>query len=328
MTKRMMLIVVAVFLLAGITALLYPIVNEQMMINRLQSSDQRAFDALIWLANKRGAAGLALAYSHGSPYTKTCVPEIVRCLLLHKRSYYFSLEKLRGCPLSTEEAFTLLLQGLQTSDQNAASRATFALGDIQKAHHIITAQNISRLLPFLQDTTLDRSELWDIIRFDTDPAILGSVPDATLLAMLNHASEQQACDVLGALEHKYAMQPVRWKWGVSGFINMPNILLLALMQSPCGTAQSMACQQLEANYLSVATHSYLALPTCDPLHGSSISLACRYTGPPLRKNRTVEQAIGLSTEEVIHTLDNIRRAHLPEASLCWYSLRLVLTGER
>jgi len=336
MTNRMILLLTLVAVLIGGAFAIMPRLQERVMISRLRGNDQEAREALHWLIKRRGVAAFDIAYTHGSPYIQSWLPWYVDDLCgggLSRGQHKMSMTsrefaELRGWKPTAEEAWAILLRGMQVSDQQARIAAVSVVYDLQATHPLLTAQNVAQLLPLLDRpnsaNAVEDTHLWEILSMTEDHQMLDAIPDAFLLHALSGKYPDPA---FGVLTKKYATREVRWKHGTSGTINLPNPLLLALMQSPSMNAQVEACQQLACNYDAVATHDYAAEASSDPLKGNGADIELRYAGPPLRNNRVVEKTMGISTAEVIRTLDKDLK-HFPQGYACGHELWMLLTGEK
>jgi len=301
MTNRMILLLTLVTVVVGVAIIFIPRLEEQVMIGRLRGSGQGAVDALNWLIRHRGVAAFDLAYAHGSPDILRYLPSAAYQLSMPNFPVHPSAEDL-GRRLTDEELLTILLHVMQMPDQNARDSAGGMLCDIQRMHPVLTAQNVQRLLPLLKQPFSLVNPLWNMLEASPDSRMLDAIPDAVYEQGLSGKDHDQ---VVRALKHKYSTHAVRWKHGTAGIINLPNPVLLALMQqSPSIRAQADACLQLACNYDAVASHEYARTASCNPLRqGYGARVEYHYAGPPLRNNRAVEKEMGISTAEVIKALE-------------------------
>ncbi len=333
MSLRLASLLTTVVVLIGVVFLVFPSLKEQTMIRRLGGPDNnQAYSALAWLVQRHGAKGLELGYAHGNTYIQQQLPAFVKDLYLPLSTVNSSSASWMQRRLTGEEAFALLLCGLANADVKVQDNAAFTLGWIQGEKPLVTVANVDKILPLLDrpfNGHYESSPLWRVLEDSTDPAVPAVVSDDFLVRALAGHYPSQA---LGVLELKYKTRKVRWVNGDAGIINLPNPLLLKLLQSPDRWTQINACQQLASNYDAVASHTLAAVASSDPMPGASANVEYHYAGPALRHNRAVEKEMGISTTDVLHALDAIYRKspdhHFPEDAACGPYLWYLLTGEK
>lgn len=245
--RILLLLIFAILLLGGGIYIFLPSTQANVMIQHLHYNDGRALLALQWLVKHRGVAAFDLVYTHGSPYIQHEMPYIIQD---HETVMQL------GRKLTAKETLNILLQGLHVANMDANFNAAIALHQTQAKQPLFTAQNINLLFPLLNKQLTSNpnlSPLWQILEETPDHAMLDVVPDTIFLQGISGRYPNQA---MPALCHKYETRKVRWIYGTSGTINLPNTLLLALMQSPSLDIQINACEQLTNNYAAVATNKY------------------------------------------------------------------------
>ncbi len=232
--------------------------------------------------------------------------------------------------LSAEDAFPILLRGLGDPDSKARTDSALYIEQIHAAKPIINAKNVGQLQQYL-NVKLDffNSPLWDILTKTTDRSLLEAIPDSTYLLSINGNYPRQASD---ALANKYATREVKWKYGSPSTINLPNSILLEMLQSNDRDTQIVACCQLSNNYYSIAMNDLADSASCEPVDVNSSWITPDYKGKALMHDTGIANAMGISTWQVISRLDELfakgKEGHFPNDAACGPVLWHMLTGER